>query len=166
MTISGNVLSDTTTNIDIEHVHDVTISANTFFAPKPVNLRVVNSQRVVVSGNTFNPRQFERPGTIAFENSSDCIVASSTIHNFSTDEGALILKECKGFTINALNLSDCGSGIVLKDTSDTTISNCRVTRTAGGFPDIDIDNSNKNIQLTGNASMGEAVIAASAESKN
>lgn len=57
VTISGNVLSDTTTNIDIDYALDVPINANNFFAPKPANLRVANSKRAVVSGNTFNPRQ-------------------------------------------------------------------------------------------------------------
>ena len=62
VTITGNVLSDTTTNIIVEHAMDVAISANNFFAPKPAHLHVSDSQRVVVTGNTFNPRQFERPG--------------------------------------------------------------------------------------------------------
>ncbi len=159
VTISGNVLSDTTTNIDIHHAVDVAISANNFFAPKPVNLRVRNSQRVVVSGNTFNPRQFKREGTIVFEDCADCIVSNSTIHQFATDAGAVILNRCTGFSLNGLNLSDCGSGFVLKNTTDTTISNCRVTRTTTGSPDIVLDNSNKNILLSGNAFAGETVIA-------
>ena len=92
VTISGNVLSDTTTNIDINYAHDVAINANNFFAPQPANLHVSNSQRVVVSGNTFNPRQFVRPGTITFEDCSDCIIANSTLHKFTTDAGALILR--------------------------------------------------------------------------
>lgn len=162
--ISGNVLSDTTTNIAVDHSHDVTIAANTFFAPKPANLFVSNSQRVVVTGNTFNPRQFVRPGTITFEDSTDCIIANCTLHKFTTNAGALVLNRCNGFTISALNLSDCGSGIVLRETTDSTISNCRITRTAAGSTDITIDGSNRNIQLTGNAFGGEAAIATSAKS--
>lgn len=148
VTISGNVISDTTVNIDIDRAHDVAISSNVFFAPKPENLRVTNSQRVVLSGNTFNPRQFSRPGTITFKNCADCIVASSTLHKFETPDGALILEGCSGFTINALNLSDCDSGIVLRDTTATTIANCRATRTPKG---ISIDASNREILLSGNA---------------
>ena len=85
VTISGNVISDTTTNIDINDALDVVISANTFFAPKPNNLMVANSQRVIVNGNTFNPRQFSRPGTIHFRNSQDCIVTNSTLHQFTSE---------------------------------------------------------------------------------
>ena len=162
VTISGNVLSDTTTNIDIDYAIDVAINANNFFAPKPANLRVANSKRVVVTGNTFNPRQFERPGTIAFNNCADCVIANSTLHQFASTEGALILDRCSGFTLNGLNISDCGSGIVLKNSNDTTISSCRVTRTTGDSPDISIDDSNKNIRMFGNAFRGVAKIATEA----
>ncbi|MFT5466561.1 MAG: parallel beta-helix repeat protein [Verrucomicrobiales bacterium] len=148
VTISGNVISDTSVSIDIDYAHDVAISSNVFFAPKPENLRVTNSQRVVLSGNTFNPRQFSRPGTITFKNCADCVIASSTLHKFETPDGALILEGCSGFTINGLNLSDCGSGIVLRDSTDTTISNCRATRTPNG---ISVDASNRGILLNGNA---------------
>lgn len=162
VTITGNVLSDTSTNIDIDHAHDVAINANTFFAPKPANLRVRNSQRVIVSGNTFNPRQFIRPGTITFEDCSDCIISNSTLHKFTTGDGALLLNRCSGFTISALNLSDCGSGIVLTKTSDTTIASCRVSRTATGAADISIDDSNKKIQLMGNSFGGRTDISTAA----
>lgn len=161
VTISGNVISDTTTNIDISHAHDVTIGSNTFFAPKPDNLVVRNSQRVVVSGNTFNPRQFTRPGTIRFNDCADCVLASSSIHQFDTDSGAIVLDRCTGFMLTGLVLTDCRSGIVLSDTSDTTIANCRITRTAEGSPDIAIDDSNQNIQLTGNSFSGSTAINSS-----
>jgi parallel beta-helix repeat protein len=155
VTITGNVISDTTTNIDIAYAHDVTISSNTFFAPRPNNLVVSKSQRVVVSGNTFNPRQFERPGTIRFTDCDDCILASSTIHQFDTASGAIILDHCSGFSLNGLVLTDCGSGIVLQRTSNTTIANCRVSRTEVGGADIAIDSSNEKIQLIGNGFSGE-----------
>ena len=74
VTITGNVLSDTAVNIDIDHADDVTINGNNFFAPKPTNIRGTNSRRIVVSGNTFNPRQFTRPGTILFRNCQDCLI--------------------------------------------------------------------------------------------
>ncbi|MEQ9406172.1 MAG: right-handed parallel beta-helix repeat-containing protein [Fuerstiella sp.] len=159
VTISGNVLSDTTTNIDINHAHDVAISANNFFAPQPSNLHVSNSQRVVVSGNTFNPRQFVRPGTITFEDCSDCIIANSTLHRFTTDAGALVLERCHGFLMNGLSFTDCGSGIVLRHTTDTTINGCRVTRTADGAEDLLIDEDSRNIRLSGNSFSGSTQIA-------
>jgi hypothetical protein len=160
--ITGNVLSDTTTNIDISYAHDVAISSNTFFAPKPNNLLVANSQRVVVTGNTFNPRQFERPGTIRFTDCDDCIVANSTMHQFATSDGAVILERCSGMSLTGLLLTDCGSGIVLKETSATAIANCRVSRTADGATDLSVDGSNKDIGLSGNRFAGKVTVAADA----
>lgn len=158
VTISGNVLSDTTTNVDISYSHDVAVSSNNFFAPKPNNLTVTNSQRVVVSGNTFNPRQFTRPGTIRFTNSADCVLANSTIHRFAVKEGAVILDGCSGFMLTGLVLTECDSGIVLENTSETTIANCRITRTSDEGTDIVIDKSNKLIQLNGNSFSGRTAI--------
>lgn len=162
VTITGNVLSDTSTNVDIEYAQDVAINGNNFFAPKPANLHVRHARRVVVVGNTFNPRQFERPGTILFEHSADCIVSSSTLHRFKTDAGALILRHCQGFTINAVNFTDCGSGLVLQNVSDSTISNCRVARTMSGGVDLSIDRSSQDIRLVGNAFKGRTNVATTA----
>jgi len=159
VTISGNVLSDTTVSVDVNYAHDIAINSNNFFAPKPQNLRVANSQRVVVNGNTFNPRQFVRPGTISFTNCADCILSSSTLHRFATPDGAVILDHCSGFLLNTLNLSDCGSGIVLRHTSNTTITNCRVTRMADGGTSISAGESNSNILLNGNAFAADSDIA-------
>ncbi|MGY8672209.1 MAG: right-handed parallel beta-helix repeat-containing protein [Verrucomicrobiia bacterium] len=162
VTISGNVLSDTSTNIVVDHCHDVAINGNNFFAPKPANLHVSNSQRVVLSGNTFNPRQFVRPGTILFENSADCLIANSTLHKFTTGDGALILRNCDGFTLSSLILTDCGSGIVLKDSSDVTITGCRVARTVDAGTDLTVDRSNRKILLNGNSFGGKTRLTKSA----
>ena len=158
VTITGNVISDTENNIDIIHAHDVTIASNTFFAPTSDHLTVRNSERIVVSGNTFNPRQFERPGALIFTDSRDCVVSSSTIHMAKNKAGALQLNNCSGFIINALNLTDNVSGIVLNKTSDTTISNCRASRTVESGTDLSITGSNKNIKLIGNSFSGKVDI--------
>ncbi|MFK8114919.1 MAG: right-handed parallel beta-helix repeat-containing protein [Rubripirellula sp.] len=158
VTITANVMSDTTTNVDIAFAHDVTIGSNTFFAPKPNNLVVQDSQRVVVSGNTFNPRQFVRPGTIHFKNCADCIFSNSTLHKFATNKGALILEGCQGCSLTGLSLTDCGSGIVLRDTSNTTIAGCRVSRTSQGADDLDLDSTNQNIRLHENVFTGSQSI--------
>ena len=150
VTITGNILSDTTTNIDVDYADDIAITANNFFAPAGKNLTVTNANRVIVSGNTFNPRQFVRPGTIEFTNSNDCILSSSTIHAFAATDGAVVLKNCAGMTLNALSLTDCSSGIVLKNTKDTTISNCRVARVSDDKPGLLVDQTNAGITLTGN----------------
>src|SRR5690606_26353044 len=111
------------------------------------------------------PREFERPGTFVFEDCSDCLIAHSTIHRFTTDAGARILNRCHGISLNCLVLSDRRSGIVLKDTANTTISSCRVLRTHEGAADLSIDACNKNILLVGNAFSGKTNIAEEATAK-
>lgn len=162
VTITANVLSDTTTNIDINYALDVAISANNFFAPQPANLTVKNSKRVVVTGNTFNPRQFKRPGTIHFNQCQDCLLSSNTIHQFQTPDGAVILESCSGMILNALLLSDCGSGFVVRNSKDITVSSCRVSGTTDGASDIIADDSNQQLTFVGNRFSGTSEIAVEA----
>ncbi|MAI71068.1 MAG: ATP-binding protein [Rhodopirellula sp.] len=158
VTISGNILSDTSTLVDIRHSHDVTVSGNTFFAPKPNNLTVEHSQRVVVTGNTFNPRQFVRPGGIQFSHCTDCMLANSTLFRLATERGGVKFSDCSGCLLTGLIMSQCNSGIHFHETKSTTISNCRVSGTSEDSFDLLIDQSNTNIQLHGNSFSGFTVI--------
>jgi nitrous oxidase accessory protein NosD len=148
--ITGNVISDTETNIHIDRATDVTLSGNTFFAPGTDNLHVSNSQRIVVTGNTFNPRQFERPGAIRFTDCADSLITGCTLHKFQSPDGALIFTNCSGMTASSLSITDCVGGIVLKATSDSLIANCRSLRQTGGAAALSIDSASKNIQQNGN----------------
>ncbi len=159
VTISGNVISDTTINVEIDHSMDITLSGNTFFAPKPDHLVVSNSQRVTLSGNTFNPRQFERPGALRFIDSQDCIVSGSSIHAARSEDGALILENCDGFVIDGLNLTDCARGIVIKNSRDLLVSDCRVARTDAGAADLEIDASSRDVTLGDNRFTGSRKVA-------
>ena len=165
VTISGNVISDTSTNVVIDHSMDVTLCGNTFFAPKPDHLIVTNSQRIVVTGNSFNPRQFERPGALRFTNCSDCLITGSSIHAARSTDGAVILDNCEGFVINGLNLNDCARGLVLKNSRDTLISNCRVARTDETAADIEVDAASRDIALSANRFSGTQSVATEALAK-
>ncbi len=166
VTITGNVLSDTSTLIDIRHSHDVTISGNTFFAPMPNNLTIEDSQRIVVSTNTFNPRQFVRPGIIRFTNSKDCILANSTLFHLATDRGGVQFSGCSGCLLNGLLLSECESGVRFANTNNTTISNCRISGTSEGSFDLLVDESNHEINLIGNSFSGFTVFKPSSGKQN
>lgn len=158
VTITGNVISDAENNIDITHAHDVTVASNTLFAPVLDHLIVKNSERIVVTGNTFNPRQFKRPGALIFTNSKDCVLNGATIHKATNATGAVQLNNCSGFLLNALNLTDNAAGIALNKTTDTTISSCRVSRTVEGAADLSVADGNKNIKLSGNSFSGKIAI--------
>lgn len=155
--ITGNVVSDTTTNFHLDHCMDITISGNTFFAPKPENLVVTNSTRVIVSGNTFNPRQFERPGLIRFADSTDCVISGATLHSHLAG-GGLLLENCSGFLIDGVRLTDCAAGIVLKNVRDTTLSHCRASGSPEGTVELSIDGESRGILLDGNRFPGKTEV--------
>ena len=138
------------TGMASEHPISIT-ETHVFFAPKPDNLKVANSQRVVVTGNTFNPRQFQRPGTIVFEECDDCIVSSNTLHKFDTDQGALIFRRCNGCIVSSLLLTECGSGIHVEASADLSISNCRIARLATGETPVKIDSASQRIDQDRNS---------------
>ncbi|MCF6311618.1 MAG: right-handed parallel beta-helix repeat-containing protein [Verrucomicrobiales bacterium] len=165
VTITGNVISDTENNIDITHAYDVTINSNALFAPSSNHLLVKNSERIVVSGNSFNPRQFERPAALIFTDSKDCVLSSSTIHAAKNPAGAVQLNNCSNMLLSALNLTENAVGISLNKTDGATISNCRISRTLEGGADIIIGADNKNIQLSGNAFSGKSDIDTAAKLK-
>lgn len=149
VTISGNVISDTTINLDLLHVMDVTVSANTFFAPNPENIRVLHGNRVILQGNTFNPRQFVRPGLISFTDSSDCVIANSTLFQFSATQGAIRLSRCRGVSLSGLVMAECGSGVKLETCKDVVVTGCLFRGTKEG-PDLSCDESCRGISLSGN----------------
>jgi len=115
VTISGNVLSDTTTHIDLHKVMDVTVTGNTFFTTEPTDLQITDSKRVVVQGNAFNPRQEKSIGGVVLRRSSHCLLDGLTLHAIQADEGAILLEECSYSRISNCILSDNKKGIVLKD---------------------------------------------------
>ena len=163
VTISGNVISDTTINVDLSHVMDVTISGNNFFAPKPENIRVVRGARVILQGNTFNPRQFVRPGDISFTDCSDCLIANSTLHGFATTRGAIRLSGSDGMVLSGLILSNCGSGIRVDRCRDVSITGCLIRGTTAGS-DLLVDDASERVSLHGNqmsrgVSIPEGVLA-------
>lgn len=165
VTITGNVISDTENNIDIIHAYDVTIASNALFAPSSNHLLVKNSERIVVTGNSFNPRQFERPAALIFTNSKDCVISSSTIHAAKNPAGALQLNQCSNMLVNAINLTGSASGISLDKTTDSSITNCRVSSTLEGGSDISITDSSKNITLSGNSFAGKSNISPASKKK-
>ena len=66
ITITGNILSDTTTHVHLKKVMDVTLTGNTFFTTEPTDLLIEESARVTVTGNAFNPREAKSVGGIGW----------------------------------------------------------------------------------------------------
>lgn len=121
VTISGNVVSDTSLLVDIKDATDITVTGNTFFAPNPDFLHATKSKRLVVHGNTFNPRQFERPGRLIFDACQDCIVSDNTFRALAAEDGAVTLRDCLRMNFSSNILTESASGIVLENSQEVMV---------------------------------------------
>lgn len=129
--ITGNVISDTEVLIDLSHVTDLTLSGNTFFAPNPDFLHVRDSKRVLVNGNTFNPRQFERPGRIVFERCHDSILTDCTLRALQATDGAVIVRDSARIQLHSNILTESQSGVRVENSEEISVKDWIVS----GLPD-------------------------------
>lgn len=130
ITITGNILSDTTTHLHLDRVMDVTVTGNTFFTTEPTDVLVENSERVTLSGNAFNPREEGAVGGIVLRASSHCLLQGMTVHRFR-GEAAILLERCHASRVSQCLLSETRAGLELRDCVLCTVSDCTVT----GLPD-------------------------------
>ncbi len=145
VTITGNVLSDVSVNVDLRDCTDVTFTGNVLFAPNPDNLHVVRGKRIVVNGNTFNPREFNRPGRIVFEESEDCIFANNTLRALESDDGVLVVRDSARLRLSGNLITESGSGIRVERSSDLLVSDWVVSGLPPGVPFVAVDDASSNI---------------------
>lgn len=127
VTITGNVISDTSVLIDIDTATDITVTGNTFFAPNPDFIHATACKRLNLNGNTFNPRQFVRPGRLIFSRCEDSIVSNCTFHALNEGEGAIQLDQCQGMALHNNILSDSESGVIVTNSQAITIRDWTVS---------------------------------------
>ncbi len=129
VTMTGNVMSDVTLNVELRDCTDITLTGNNFFAPNPDNLHVIRSKRVIVNGNTFNPREFERPGRVLFDECQDCIFSNNTLRGLQAEDGTVVVKKSTRISLANNLLTESGSGIRVEDSRDIAISGWLVSLT-------------------------------------
>jgi len=149
VSITGNVISDTSLNVEISKSLDVALSGNTFFAPNPDNLRVVDSRRVVATGNVFNPRQFVRPGRIVFENSRDCLFANNSLHALAADDAALTVRGSARIQLHSNLLSGSLAGIRIEGSRDVSVRDWTHSGLPEGVPFLSHDEASSAIVESG-----------------
>ncbi|MCE9530389.1 MAG: right-handed parallel beta-helix repeat-containing protein [Planctomycetes bacterium] len=134
VTITGNVLSDVQHNIDIDNARGVTITGNTFWMAYQYNLRVKNSEQIVVGTNVFERNPGYSYGTslqcknaLLFENCRDCTLNALHIHNVYGVDAAMTMTKCRRFNMTGLAILDCNCiGLLLNDVSDSRLSDCLI----------------------------------------
>ncbi len=120
VTITGNVMSDVSLNVDLRDCMDIVFANNTLFAPNPDNLHVTRCRRVVVNANTFNPREFERPGRIIFEDCQDCLFTGNSLRGLLAEDGTVIARNSRRLLLTNNILSESKSGILLEHCEEVT----------------------------------------------
>jgi len=150
VTITGNVLSDVSLNVDLRDCTDITFAGNVLFAPSPDNLHVIRGKRVVVNGNTFNPREFERPGRIVFEACQDCIFSNNTLRALLAPEGSLVVKNSQRLALNGNLLTESQGGVKIDGSSDIVVKDWLVSGLPKGTSFVVKDESSARIVEEGN----------------
>ncbi len=148
--ITGNVLSDVSLNVDLRDCTDIAFTGNVLFAPNPDNLHVVRSKRVVVNGNTFNPREFERPGRIVFDECQDCIVSDNTLRGLLAPEGAVVVKNSARIALQGNLLAESQGGVRIEGSSDIAVKDWLVSGLPEGTPLVAKDAASERIVEEGN----------------
>lgn len=166
VSISANVLSDVSVNLDLQYVSDINVAGNVFFAPGPDNILVSHGQRVSLVGNTVNPREFERDGVIRFTDSMDCQLTGGTVHACLAAKGAVELENCAGFLIQGVAFTDCGAGIHLKNTRGTSITGCRISRTLPEGFDLSVADDCEDIEVQANTFTGKVTLPSTSKKEN
>lgn len=134
ITISGNVLSDVQHNIDIDNARGVTIVGNTFWMAYQHNLRVANSQQIVLGANVFERNPAYAYGTsldcrnaILFRDCRDCTLNGLHVHHVYKSDAAVTLENCRRFNMTGCSIVDSeGIGLLWKNVSDSRLSDCHI----------------------------------------
>jgi len=135
MTITGNIFSDVSVNVLLQHARGVTITGNTFWEGFEHDLLVEDSQAVVVGPNDFdrNPRYVvngnwaKDKNGIVFRRSQDCKLNGVLVKGVGGKEAAVLLEECHRFTVMDCSILDCdGVGLWLADCTQSMVSHCMI----------------------------------------
>ena len=134
LTISGNVLSDVQTNIEITNARGVSITGNTLWKGYADNLRVRNSANVVFGNNVCerNPRYHYGDGAtsknaIRFENCTGVTFNGNLIHDVTAGKAGVLISNCSRVNVSGCSILECGPvGVLIADCKDSRISGCLV----------------------------------------
>lgn len=134
LTIADNVLSDVQVNIEIANARGVTITGNTGWKGYAANLRVTNSDNVVVANNVFerNPRYHYGDGSdsknsIVFADCDGCTFSGNQIHGATGETAGVEIRSCRRFNITGCSILDClPRGLLLDDVSLSRVSDCLI----------------------------------------
>ncbi|MFO0926450.1 MAG: right-handed parallel beta-helix repeat-containing protein [Gemmataceae bacterium] len=134
VTITGNVFSDVQTNVDIRDARGVTLTGNTFWMGYAYNLRVEDSQQIVVGSNAFERNPGYAYGTsrntknaLLFRNCQDCTLTGLHVHGVYGVDAAVTLDRCRRMNVTGCTILDCDAiGLLCDDVTHSRVSDCLI----------------------------------------
>lgn len=125
--ITGNVMSDVNCSIDADYISGTTITGNVFFTGKPTDIRIKNSQRLVLANNQFDPRRYEgarsQEGGVHLLDCHDLTINGLQFSAITNTDPALWLTRCERVVLTGCQLYECTNGLRLEDCRTVLLGN-------------------------------------------
>lgn len=121
LTLTGNLLSDTSVSVDLVDVADATLTGNQFFTAEPLDLRMERCQRVIVSSSIFHPRESEESGGIILLDCQSCLLQTLICHRLRHGEAAIQLKDCRKCQVSGCLVSQSRGGVRKEGGADVAV---------------------------------------------
>jgi hypothetical protein len=121
LTLTGNLLSDTSVSVDLVDVTDATLTGNQFFTAEPLDLRMERCQRVIVSSSVFHPRESEESGGIILIDCQSCLLQTLICHRLRHGEAAIQLKDCRKCQVSGCLVSQSRAGVRKEGGADVSV---------------------------------------------
>jgi hypothetical protein len=132
ITITGNILSDVWTNLEIRETRGVTITGNTLWQGYAHNLLIEDSSHVVVGPNLsdrsprYNYSDAEQARlAVIFRGVEDSTISGLQITGVQGEPAGLILDRCRRVNLTGVTVLDSdGAGLLLRDCRKCRVSGC------------------------------------------
>ncbi|NUQ66203.1 MAG: right-handed parallel beta-helix repeat-containing protein [Pirellulales bacterium] len=138
LTITGNVFTDTETNIDIRKARTVSITGNTVGTGYRHSLRIEDSSNITIGPNTFDrhPRYRDEQtadNALWLGKCDDVTISGLHVNGVRRTEGGLVLEDCRRVNLTGCTILDCdNAGLVFKAVSDSRVSDCLIRNDIAG----------------------------------
>ena len=132
ITITGNILSDVSENIHLEHVRGVVITGNTAWQGEKYNLFADHCTSLVIGPNNFDRNPLYRfegadADAILFRDCTDSTITGLQLRESRFAPAGIMLENCDRFHLSGLTLLDCDHvGLLLKGVKRSQITGCMI----------------------------------------
>lgn len=134
ITITGNVMSDAQTNVDIRNTRGLTITGNTMWKGYTYNMIIRGCENFIVSNNVFdkNPRYGYGDGkeaklAILFEDCNGAVISGNHQRGVGDIPAAFVIRNSRQINMTGCNILDFGKmGLLLDNVSHSRVSGCLI----------------------------------------